>query len=228
MSGAAEGRRRLRRAAARPVNAVAEWAFDRWMGVRTRMPLRQGTDPAPVSVGGDPQHYEPAPLLLWPSVHWAVPLERGATTFVDLGAGLGRAVILAAELGFRRVVGVELDERLAREGQENVRRWRAHRPSASRPGQEVVIVHGDAACYRLPDGPTLIWMFNAFGPSTLRHVLGQVCSRTRAARDELAIVYCNPVHEWVFDEFPRLTLHRRAKRWAVYRLDPAPPDTRRA
>ena len=36
------------------------------------------------------------------------------TTFVDLGAGMGRAVLLASELGFKAVVGVELHPTLTR------------------------------------------------------------------------------------------------------------------
>jgi SAM-dependent methyltransferase len=39
-------------------------------------------------------------------------------SFIDVGAGMGRAMLLAAELPFRRVVGVELNPTLARIAQE--------------------------------------------------------------------------------------------------------------
>src|ERR1700719_3166712 len=47
-----------------------------------------------------------------------------AYTFVDIGAGKGRALLLAAELPFRKVIGVELSEELARIAQKNITLWK--------------------------------------------------------------------------------------------------------
>lgn len=215
----AEALRLVRRAAVLPFLMAGELAFDRRMGVHTRGLLSNEADLLPLAKGGDPVHHEPTELLPWRRLQAAVPVDRGATTFVDLGAGRGRAVILAAEAGFRRVVGVELDERLARQAEENVRSWRSRRRHREPAGQEVVIVHGDAATFPLPNGPVLIWLYNPFGAATLRYVLGQVCARPDASTDPVFIAYFNPVHESAFAEFPRLVLHAHSKRWAVYRLD---------
>jgi SAM-dependent methyltransferase len=197
---------------------AAELIFDLRMGVRTRGLLSNEADLVPLAIGRDPVHYDPAELMPWRKLQSAIPVDRSSTTFVDLGAGRGRALILAAEDGFRRVVGVELDERLVEEAEENVRRWRSRRRRRQRPGQEVVVVHGDAAAYPLPDGPILIWLYNPFGAATLRFVLNRVCTRRLTSTDPLFIAYFNPVHESVFAEFPDLVLCSRAKRWATYRL----------
>ena len=45
-------------------------------------------------------------------------------TFVDLGAGMGRAVLLASEFPFREAVGVELHQTLAGIARKNAARWR--------------------------------------------------------------------------------------------------------
>ena len=50
------------------------------------------------------------------------PIE--AFTFVDVGAGMGRAVLLAAELPFKAVVGVELNPTLAGIARRNAAMWR--------------------------------------------------------------------------------------------------------
>ena len=52
---------------------------------------------------------------------WAIE----EVSFIDVGAGMGRAVLLAAELPFRRVVGVELNPTLARIARKNLTAWRA-------------------------------------------------------------------------------------------------------
>jgi SAM-dependent methyltransferase len=151
-------------------------------------------------------------------VHSAIPIDPGTATFVDLGTGRGRPLILAAEMGFRRVVGVELDGTLVREAEANVRGWRARRGHRQKPGQVVDVVLGDAATYTPPDGPVVMWLFNPFGPVTLRYVLRNVCDTPRSG--ELFIAYNNAFHRSVFEEFPRLATWAEGKRWAVYRLGP--------
>jgi len=45
-------------------------------------------------------------------------------TFVDVGAGMGRAMLLAARMPFRAVVGAELNPALAKIAQRNLVLWR--------------------------------------------------------------------------------------------------------
>lgn len=54
------------------------------------------------------------------------PVER--TAFLDIGAGKGRAMLLAAEMPFRRVVGVELHPGLAATARENLAIWEGANP----------------------------------------------------------------------------------------------------
>jgi SAM-dependent methyltransferase len=219
----AEVLRLARRSVVLPVVAVIDALFDRRMGVRTHGETHHETAIASLSLGGDPYNYQPVHLLFWRRLHSTIPLNRHTATYVDLGAGRGRAVILAAEMGFRRVVGVELDEQLVAEAQENIHRWRSRRRRAQQQ-QQVTVVHGDAAAYRLPDGPLVILLYNPFGPTTMRYVLRQICERTRRSADPVYIAYLNPVNQSVFREFPQLVVHSRARRWAVYRLDPTQLD----
>jgi SAM-dependent methyltransferase len=215
---------RTRRAVAVPLVAAAEILFDRMMGIRTRGEQRNEAELAPIAVGGDPIRYAGAHLFLWWRWIGKIPLDRGRTTFIDLGAGRGRALVLAAEMGFRRAIGVELDERLVRDAEENIRRWRRKRRPTKGTEPRVTIVHGDAATYTLPDGPIVLSLYNPFGATTLRHVLRQATERPANSVHPLFVAYINPVHREVFDEFPRLGLYAHAKRWAVYRLEPTGPQ----
>jgi SAM-dependent methyltransferase len=207
---------------ARPVLRLilrtAEVVFDKRRGIHTRGSSHNEAVHAPMSVGKDGMHYEGANFLLWWQLRWHLPADRHRATFVDVGAGLGRMMILAAELGYRRVIGVELDPDLVRGAEENIARWRARRGAARWPGQEVVVVHGDAATYPLPEGPLVICMYNAFGPTSLRRLVRQVCEVPRTAGDEVFLVYMNSVHASVVDEFPQMAVESRGKRWALYRL----------
>jgi SAM-dependent methyltransferase len=88
-------------------------------------------------------------------------------SFIDVGAGMGRAMLLAAELPFRQVVGVELNPTLARIARKNLAVWRA----SGRARAPMRLVCRDAAEFRLPEGPCLAFLFNPFGAPVMRRVL---------------------------------------------------------
>lgn len=119
------------------------------------------------------------------------------TTFVDLGAGMGRAVLLASELGFNSVAGVELHPMLARIARKNVSLWRA----AGRERAPMRIVEGDATEFALPVGPVLVFLFNPFGAAVLRRLLKGW--RNTPAKDApanaLDLIYVNNEQEGVLE-----------------------------
>ena len=218
---AAEGLHLVRRATVIPVTAAVDMLFDRRMGVRTRGETRREADLTPMSVGGDPNFYQPIYLLPWKRCMATIPVDRRATTFIDLGAGRGRAVILAAESGFRKVIGVELDPELAEEAQRNVIQWQKRRAGRQRTTPQISIVEGDAATFRMPEGPLVILLYNPFGETTMRHVLTHLCAERSGSADAVYVAYFNPVHEFVFGEFPPLVPHSNGRGWSVLRLAPA-------
>lgn len=123
------------------------------------------------------------------------------TTFVDLGAGMGRAVAMASELGFKRVVGVELHPALARIARNNVSLWRA----AGRERTPTRIVEGDAVEFPLPAGPVLVFLFNPFGAAVLRRLLKGWRKALTGRSRHLDLLYANNEHEGVLENEPRWT-----------------------
>jgi SAM-dependent methyltransferase len=117
------------------------------------------------------------------------------TTFVDLGAGMGRAVLLASGLGFKCVVGVELHPKLAGIARRNARLWRA----AGRERSPMRIVEGDAVEYPLPAGPVLVFLFNPFGAAVLRRLLKGWRKALAARTQHLDLLYVNNEQEGVLE-----------------------------
>jgi SAM-dependent methyltransferase len=202
------------------LRAVRERATDAWLGVDTRGWVDSASGLRDVARGGDPKSYAPLDLLWWMRVLAAVPLDPAGSTFVDLGAGRGRVLVLAARMGFRRVIGVELDPRLMSDAQRNVARWSASR-RGQRQGTAISVLHADAADFEWPPGPVLVSLFNPFGAETLRRVLDRHRGPGRPG-DEVFVAYFNPVHRQVFEEQPGFVLHDRGVDWDLYRLDGHP------
>ena len=123
-------------------------------------------------------------------------------TFVDLGCGKGRAVMLASELQFRGVIGVELNADLARIAEANVEIWRA----AGRVLCPVRIACGDATEFKLPPGPCLVYLANPFGAPVMSRLLERLKAQVVAQNQTLDVLYQNPEQEQVFVNNPAFVL----------------------
>jgi len=111
-------------------------------------------------------------------------------TFVDLGCGKGRALMMAHELGFRRVIGVEFSLRLVEIAQKNLARLQL---------KSVQLLVQDVANFRFPDEPLVVFTFNSFGPEILKQVLLNL----RTHKQPLYFVYVNALHDSIIrtDQF---------------------------
>ena len=121
--------------------------------------------------------------------------EIDELAFVDVGAGMGRAVLLASELDFREVVGVELNPTLARIARKNAAAWRA----AGRARAPMRMVCGDAVEFRFPDGPCVAFLFNPFGAPVLRRLLRALKKGFAGRSGQLDLLYVNNEQEHVLE-----------------------------
>jgi SAM-dependent methyltransferase len=112
-------------------------------------------------------------------------------SFIDIGAGMGRAMLLAARMPFRAVVGVELNPTLERIALRNLALWR----QAGRARTAMKIVCGDAAEFPLPAGPCLAFLFNPFGAPVMRRLLAGWRKSLAGRAGELDLLYVNNEQE---------------------------------
>jgi SAM-dependent methyltransferase len=101
-------------------------------------------------------------------------------TFIDLGSGKGRALILAGEYGFKRIIGVEFAPALCEIAQHNL--------LLAKKRAEVVCQ--SATEFAFPKEPTVIFMYCPFSSDILERVL-------RNIHQDGFIVYINPRHQRV-------------------------------
>jgi SAM-dependent methyltransferase len=109
-------------------------------------------------------------------------------TFVDLGSGKGRMLLIASEFAFLKVVGVEMREDLHGQAKENARRYRNPAAQSSRIDCRLV----DATHFDFPAGKLVVYLFNPFSPE----IMGKVFQRLDASFEqdprEIVLVYVYP------------------------------------
>jgi hypothetical protein len=104
---------------------------------------------------------------------------------VDLGAGKGRALLLASLSPFRRIVGVEFSPELAAVAARNIDRF--HSPAQR--CRALTVECADATTYAYPDEPLLVYVYNPFGEDLMDQVFTNLdASCTRSPRRVLLVV----------------------------------------
>ena len=132
-------------------------------------------------------------LQRWRRTRPAAPIKN--TTFIDVGAGMGRAVLLAAEMPFQRVIGVELQSTLVRIARRNLTAWR----KAGRAIAPMRMVQADAVEFAWPAAPVVVFLFNPFGAVVLRRLLRALAHVYRDRAGQLDVLYVNNEQDWVFE-----------------------------
>jgi hypothetical protein len=128
------------------------------------------------------------------SVDW----EFERLTFIDFGSGMGRALFLASEWPFDRIIGVEFSKELNDIAEKNIARFRSPRQACKR----IETVWHDAATYKLPNEPSVFYFFNPFGPEIFAQVLANIEASLAANPREAYVLYTNPCHDRLFSKSP--------------------------
>lgn len=191
-----------------------EGRFDRRYGIETG-----GIHDDLRALGAEGEHsalaygYEGVQPSVFRAMVRAAAIAPAEFDCVDFGSGKARALVLAAECGFRRVIGVELAPQLHEIALRNVAAFRAVRPDAP----PIELHCGDAVDLPLPAGDLMLFFFNPFGAAVLHKVAGNITRALRERRRRIVIAYRNPLHAEVFDRLALFVPLARNRSFALYR-----------
>jgi SAM-dependent methyltransferase len=129
------------------------------------------------------------------------PIER--TVFLDIGAGKGRAMLLASQFPFLRVEGVELNADLAAIARANISLW--HNDLQANALSPLSLHHADATTDPLPAEPTLAFLFHPFELPILRRFLRHVEKSISNNPRPFDLFYVNAEHDSYLDHHPAFT-----------------------
>ena len=166
-------------------------------------------------------------------------LDYGRFSFVDVGSGKGRALLLASDYPFREIIGVELSPELDRVARANIARYTGARNRAP-----ISSIQGDAAEFQWPPVPLVVYMWNSFTEPVMERVFHNLEASLAQLPRELYLVYIHPELESMLEGLPWLNrlwrdefamneedyaawaFPNREEMCAVYRALPGPPVTK--
>src|ERR1700752_577449 len=168
-------------------------------------------------VGNNAEHgvfYHPAhPKFLF-EVFSSLTIDYRSYTFVDLGSGKGRALLVASEFPFAEILGVEFATELHEIACQNIQRYR----SKTQKCRNVRSLHLDAADFELPLTPLVLYLFNPFHPAVLVPVLQRLQRSLDSHPRDVTLIYAAPFHAGLIEQETALRCVEQARYHNTYRL----------
>lgn len=174
--------------------ATPRSSVDRIPGVETQRAVYLSELGFSGDVGDSAEPYMPIDEAQFRWAMEALPIRLADYAFVDLGSGKGRALLLAAQMGFKTIIGVEFSQELHLAATKNVSAALGKWPNAER----IELVCGDAAQFSPPALPVVCYLYNPFGASLMREVIHAWTHAMSAHSLDVWIVYSNPTQLELF------------------------------
>lgn len=160
--------------------------FDRRFGTDTAGSIASGDlGIADASVRDQAILYLPSPPEVTRWMLRSVDVPPRQCTFVDLGCGKGRVLLVASERPFKRIIGAEISQALVAVARTNAQR--VHEAEPTRTPIEVECT--DAAAFVFPAGDLLVHLYHPFEAELLAKVLAQLEASWRATPRRIVVAY---------------------------------------
>jgi SAM-dependent methyltransferase len=140
-------------------------------------------------------------------------------TFVDLGSGKGRTLLLASDYAFKRIVGVEFLPALHRIAQQNIGKYNP----GSQKCRQVVSTCADARRYAFPLEPLVLYLFNPLPEPGFEQVVSNLGQSWRQVPRPVYVLYHNPLLEHVLARSAWLRKIGGTHQYSIYAANPADP-----
>ncbi len=114
-------------------------------------------------------------------------LPRDAT-FVDIGSGKGRVLMLAAQAGFRRIVGIDFSPQLCDIATQNIAAFRKHTQIQA----QIDILQADATEYEFTPDQQVFFMFDPFLPAVVNQVISNLGRSIERSPRKCWLIYLAP------------------------------------
>jgi len=168
--------------------------------------------------------YGPSPAYDSELILKQLPVHREGYAFVDLGCGKGLVLMLASQLGFRRIIGVEFARNVYEIAVANLDKFRRKADV-----QPIEVILGDAAEFAFPPEPLVVYLYHPFGPEVILPVLENLRLSVSEHPRDCWVVYVNPVHHQVVSGCDFLITHKAVlgkesgEPYALYRMKQVDP-----
>lgn len=173
-------------------NDQAPSEFDQKYGVETDGDLDGWTYLSDLEIPGSNwihgNNYAPIEPARFHAILASLQLQFQDFVFVDFGSGKGRALLMASEFPFKRIVGIEFSPELHAVALANLAKDRGFK----RRFASVESLRMDFLEFPLPPEPSVLFFFDPCDESVLAKMLAKISGSIEANPRELYVIYVAP------------------------------------
>lgn len=131
------------------------------------------------------RNYGPSDPIIFKNMLACLKIKHEDFAFIDFGSGKGRAMLMASELPFRRIIGIEFSAKLNEMARKNLARYK----SQTQKCRDLEIIESDAAAYEIPSERAILYFNNPFIEPIMAKVLANVQRSLTENPREIYIAY---------------------------------------
>jgi hypothetical protein len=156
--------------------------------------------------------YFPSEPWLFEQIMSVLPIQFQDFTFIDLGSGKGRSLLMASDYPFRRIVGVEYLPDLHRIAEGNIARYSSEKQQC----REIHSICQDARDFEFPAEPTVLYLFNPFPEPVFARVMGSLKKSLEDSPRPFYVAYRYQEYERLLIGCEWLEKIAGTEQWVVY------------
>ena len=158
--------------------------------------------------------YQPIEQELFSEMLNALGIDYREFTFIDIGSGKGRALLMASTYPFRRILGIELLPELNEIARDNISRF----TSPEQRCQRVGAICADATTFEFPSDPLVVYLFHPLPATGFSKVMTNLEMSWRERPRAIHVVYANPVFEPMLANWPGLRRMAGTHQYSLFEL----------
>ena len=135
--------------------------------------------------------YQPTEPALFHEMLAALNIAFEDFTFIDLGSGKGRTLMMASDYPFLRIVGIELLPELNRVAQGNLEKYK----SEAQRCFQLESLCTDARQFAFPADPLVLYLSNPLPRAGLAQVIHNLERSLEEHPRKVRVLYHNPIYE---------------------------------
>ena len=145
----------------------------------------------------------------------SLTIDYPSHTFIDIGSGKGRVLLVASEFPFAEIIGVEFATELHEIACRNIQRYR----SKTRKCKDVKSLNVDAVEFELPLKPLVLYLFNPFRPPVLIPLLQRLQRSLNSHPRDVTLLYETPYHAGLIEQHTALRCVEDSTWHKTYRFE---------
>ena len=156
--------------------------------------------------------YEPIPIREFYSSMKNLQIKFEDYIFIDVGAGKGRALLLASNFPFKELIGIEFSKEIYNIAKNNIDRFKYVNKKSN-----FNLRYEDAIAYSFPDENIVLFLYNPFDGKVLYDFIDNIRQHIEITKKDFIIIYHYPMYSNLYDKQSFLELQITTKEYRIYK-----------